>query len=334
MFGLQARADLDNGLSATVQLYAEGKNDFDVDARWAYISYELSDQHQVNLGRFANPVFHQSEYEVVGYAHNFSRLPKAVYAGFEFSTVEGISLDSTFFFGDYTLTTKALYGNWDGNVFISAIDMEVPLGFKDVYSLNGTLSGDWWKVFAGAFITEIDGSGFDQQAVFPAVAPYVDMARDGGASQSSIDDFYQAIGWNTKDGIYSFAGFNITHNNWIIDFEYAHYGVEDSTDGFNDTWYFAVGYRFDQYVVTVHTEEFAQETDFDVFDHLSNSFLRTVAENTQAGLSAREYEGHGISLRYDFHPNAAFKLDYYSGEDTRASVGDYSIISAGIDLVF
>ncbi|WP_448563511.1 hypothetical protein [Thalassotalea ganghwensis] len=334
LFGLQGRAELSDGLSATIQLYAEGKNDFEVDARWAYLSYELNDAHQVNIGRFANPVFHQSEYEVVGYAHNFSRLPKAVYNGFEFSTVEGISLDSTFFIGDYTLTTKALYGNWDGSVFIAVVNKDVPLGFKDIFSFNATLSGDWWKVFAGGFITELDGRDFDQQAVFPAVNAFVDMAREGGASQSSINDFYHAIGWDTKDGLYSFAGFNINYNDWIVDFEYAYYGVDDSSDGYNDTWYFAVGRRFDDIVVTVHAEEFAQDTDFGVFDHLNNNFLRTVAENTQASLAAREFDGYGVSLRYDFHPSAAFKLDYFSGEDTRASVGDYSIISAGIDLVF
>ncbi|KNC65368.1 hypothetical protein AC626_23535 [Pseudoalteromonas rubra] len=84
------------GLSATVQLLAEGKGDFDAEARWAYVSYEINPQHTISMGRFANPSFYQSEYQNVGYTHNFGRLPKAVYIGFDFTTIEGVSLDSNF----------------------------------------------------------------------------------------------------------------------------------------------------------------------------------------------------------------------------------------------
>jgi hypothetical protein len=42
----------------------------------------------------------------------------------------------------------------------------------------------------------------------------------------------------------------------------------------------------------------------------------------------------GLTLRYDFHESATLKVDYFSGEDNRAVVGDYSIMSVGVDLVF
>ena len=114
LFALQARANLGDGLSATIQLMAEGVNEFEAEAKWAYLTYELNDQHSVSAGRFANPIFFQSQYEKVGFAHNYSRLPKAVYIGFDFSTIEGIALDSSFLLGDYSLDTKLLYGNWQG----------------------------------------------------------------------------------------------------------------------------------------------------------------------------------------------------------------------------
>ncbi len=334
LFGLQARADLGDGLSATVQLFAEGASDFEVDARWAYVSYELSDVHQLSIGRFANPVFHQSEYEKVGFAHNFSRLPKAVYTGFEFATIEGITLDSSFDLDDYMLTTKLLYGSWNGHVFISAIDQEVPLGFQDLFSFNATLAGDWWKIFAGAFLTEIDGESFDQAAIAPFAAPGISLATSLGATTSDIASFNKAIGWHKKDGIYKFIGFGIDYNDWLLDFEYTQYGVEDSTDGENDTWYLALGRRFDGVVVTIHTEEFTQSTDYGFLDNVSHPVLQATGQAIQQALVAREFDGYGLSIRYDFHSNAAFKMDYFKGEDTRASVGDYSIMSAGIDIVF
>ena len=51
-------------------------------------------------------------------------------------------------------------------------------------------------------------------------------------------------------------------------------------------------------------------------------------------LGLREFDGYSISLRYDFHSNTALKNGFFSGEDTRPTVGDYTIWSVGIDLVF
>ena len=191
LFALQARADLADGLTATVQLFAEGRDDFDIEARWAYLSYELNDQHQVNIGKLVNPIFHQSEYEKVGYAHNFSRLPAAVYSDFDFSTIEGVSLNSQFSVldGEYTLETKLLYGNWSGEVFSPTVRADVPFGLDQVVSLNATLSGDWWKVFSGVFVAETDAEAFDQATILPIVQSGIDLATELGASANDIARF-------------------------------------------------------------------------------------------------------------------------------------------------
>ena len=334
LFALQARADLTEGLSATVQLMAEGINDFDVEARWAYISYELADRHRVSLGRFANPIFFQSEYEKVGYAHNFSRLPTAVYIGFEFSTIEGIALDSSFDFDDYVLDTKVLYGNWDGGAFFAVTGQEESFALDDIMSVRATLSYDWWKVFAGAFIAEMDGGTIDTAVLDNFAAPGIALAQSLGATAADVATFEDAITWTGNDGLYWYSGFNIDYNNWIIDFEYASYQVKDSTDAKNNVWYAALGYRFGSTVVTVHTEELTQDIDYSSLSPVQHPVLVATGEAIHDALGAREFDGYGISLRYDFHSSAALKLDYFSGEDTRPTVGDYTIWSVGIDLVF
>ncbi len=333
LFAVQARADLSEGLSATVQFMAEGTNDFDVEARWAYLSYELNDTHQVNAGRFANPIFFQSQYEKVGYAHNFARLPKAVYIGFDFSTIEGISLDSSFYIDDYTLETKLLYGNWNGTTFLAATSTTESFGLQDIISLNATLSGDWWKIYAGGFATKLEGGTLD--SLFLTFAqPGISAALANGASQSDVDALTNAIKSDGKDGEYWFAGFNIDYNNFIVDFEYADYVIADSADAPNDVWYAALGYRFDDFVFTVHTEDYGHETDFSTFNKVSDPILKGTGQAIQSLLGQRKFDGSGLTLRYDFHPSAALKVDYFSGEDTRPTVGDYSILSAGVDVVF
>jgi len=334
LFALQARADLTEGLSATVQLMAEGINDFEVEARWAYVSYELSDRHRLSLGRFANPIFFQSEYEKVGYAHNFSRLPTAVYIGFEFSTIEGIALDSTFDFDDYVLDTKVLYGNWDGGAFFAVTGQEESFALNDIMSIRATLTYDWWKIFAGAFVAEMDGGSIDQAVLNTFAAPGIAAAQALGATDADVATFQEAVTWTGEDGLYWYSGFNIDYNNWIFDFEYASYQVEDSTDALNNVWYAALGYRFGSTVLTVHTEELTQDIDYDSLSPVQHPVLVATGRAIHDALGAREFDGYGISLRYDFHSNAALKMDYFSGEDTRPTVKDYTIWSVGIDLVF
>ncbi|MCO4797620.1 MAG: hypothetical protein KC484_00270 [Colwelliaceae bacterium] len=335
LFAIQARADLTEGLTATIQLYADGWNDFDVEARWAYISYQVADNHTINIGKLANPLFHQSEYEKVGYAHNFSRLPMAVYTGFDFATMEGISLNSQFDIadGDYTLDTKWLYGSWDGDITLNSIG-NVDLGLKDILSFNATFSGDWWKVFAGAFVTEMVADSLDANSYIPAIQPGVQAALSLGATQSDVTKFTENVIWHEKDGLYWFAGFGIDRDDWILDFEYTNYGVQDSVDAPNENWYLALGKRFDSYVITIHAEESKQPEDYGFLNGINHPVLQATGKGLQGVLAASEWDGYGISLRYDFHPSAALKVDYFTGENQISDIGDYQIMSAGIDLVF
>lgn len=334
LFAIQASADLSEGLSATVQLFGEGVNDFEVDARWAYFSYQLNDSHRVSAGRFANPIFHQSEYEKVGYAHNYTRLPKAVYIGFDFSTVEGIALDSQFNIGDYNLQTKALFGSWTGESFSAVTNNFVDFGLDNIISANATFAGDWWQLFGGIFAAKVDGAIIDSTTVFPLAARGIALASANGATAAQVNEFRQRLSWDEKDAFYWFSGFAVDHSNWLVDFEYVSYEVADSTDALNNSWFLALGRRFDNVVVTIHTEDYSQDTDFGFLNGVSHPILLATGRGIHTAFGQREFDGMGLTVRYDFHPSAAFKADYFKGTDTRSTVGDYQMFSFGIDLVF
>lgn len=334
LFAIQARTDLGEGFSVTVQMTSEGINDFDVEAQWAYVSYELGDRHTLKAGRLANPIFHQSEYERVGYAHNFSRLPFSVYSRWAFSTVEGISIDSNFdFTDDVTLATKFLYGNWSGSTFIPSTQSEETFSLPDIMSVNLTLGSEWWKIFAGGYVSGMDAENLDQ--IFIGGASSVAGADAiAAASASDIAVFEESVQWTGKDVIYAFAGFGIDYGGWLLDAEYADVGIHDSSDSINKSYFVSFGRRIDKFIITLHTEQNEQEQNPDYFNRIDNEDLRIAAQTFNGILGRTEYEGSGITVRYDFHSNAAFKVDYFSGEHTSATVGDYSIISAGVDFVF
>ena len=328
LFGLQVSSDLGEGLSATIQFVSEGVNDFEVNAQWAYLAYQFNDNHTVKVGRMANPLFFQSEYEQIGYAHNFARLPKSVYWGFDFSTIEGVSLDSNYYLGDYFLTTKAIYGNWDGIIETSGV--EVQSEFNSILGLNASLTRDWWTVFGGVLTAELEGD-LMQDVILPSVEAPIGIS---GATQGEIDSFLGAIDQTGKDGLYIYAGFKVDHNDWLIDYEYAQYEIEDSSDAKNQTWFLALGKRFGDYTVTLVHEDFEQNADYSVISDVTNPVLQATGRGVIDSLAARNMTIDSLNVRWDFHPSAAFKVDYFMGSDDRPEVGDFSGFSVGVDFIF
>ena len=55
LFALQAKAHLNDKWNATIVLQARGEEDFKVEARWAYLNYQLSPETTLTFGRFALP---------------------------------------------------------------------------------------------------------------------------------------------------------------------------------------------------------------------------------------------------------------------------------------
>ena len=335
LFALQARADMGEKLSATVQIYADGQDDFNAKARWAYISYELTDNHRISAGLFANPLFHQSEYEKVGYVHNFARLPKAVYIGFDFSTVEGIALDSTFEVAGLNASTKLLYGNWDGQTYFSVTDSFVDFALADIMSANFQLSGDWWSIFAGGLRAEADAETLDNQTIFLLAQPGINAALANGATDQEIAQFKDSIKSNGKNGTYVFAGVSIDYEDWLFDVEYVDYGILDSVNAANSAWFTALGRRFGSVTLTVHKEDYSREqNEYGFLNGVTHPALIATGRSLKDAFSQREFDGVGVDLRWDFHPSAALKLDFFQGTDTRPTIGDYTITSIGVDLTF
>ncbi|MET1254713.1 hypothetical protein [Aliikangiella maris] len=137
-----------------------------------------------------------------------------------------------------------------------------------------------------------------------------------------------------KPGIYYYWGGSINYSNFIVDYEASEYVVDKSADAPNETYYIALGYRFSDYIVTVHTEEFKQINDNDFLAKVTNPILINTGQTIQSALGTRNMSINGITLRYNFHPSAALKIDYFSGDDERPNVGDFKFFSIGVDLIY
>lgn len=332
LFAIQARSDLGDGLSATVQLMAEGQNDFEVDARWAFLSYEFSDNWSVQAGRIILPAFYKSEFSNVGYAHNYNALPRSVYTTLSFSNVEGVRFVNTSSFGDWSLLATFGYSNWNGDITIGGIGQDFSGSLKNIVSGNFELNREWLTLFGGAFTTEAQFDSLDAAVIDPTIDANLGPAVTAGViTQADLDATKDALTFS-GDGLYFYYGFDIDYNDWLATYEYAEYGIEDSGDSINEVWYLTVGKRIDDIVVTLTTGELQQPIDMGDVNQL-NEVIQPLALNVKQSLAGQYYTMNQLSIRYNFHPAAAFKTDLFIW-DPIDSGEELTGLSVGIDLVF
>ena len=131
-----------------------------------------------------------------------------------------------------------------------------------------------------------------------------------------------------------YGGFKVDHHDWLIDYEYAQYEIQDSADAKNKSWYLSLGRRFNEYTVTYVHEDYSQDSDYSVLSSVENPILQATGQSFVDALAARNMTIDSIHVRWDFTSSAALKADYFFGSDDRVEVGDFSGFSVGVDFIF
>jgi hypothetical protein len=337
VFALQVYSDLGEGLSVTAQLYADGRNDFDIEARWAYLSYELSDEWKVNVGRMVLPMFYKSESEKIGYTVTGNRQPRSVYDDFNFSVVEGIRINNSTELGDWSVNSSFGYYSWEGD--FEAFNTPYNTKFDNILSVSTEFNYDWLTLFAGGFITEIDFSELDNSALFNSPTGVNNAAALYGVTAEETGRLRDAVGLS-GDGEYYYLGASVDYNDWLLTAEYADYGIKDSGGSFSEVYYVMAGKRIDEFTVLYTYESFDQPIDYSSLNNFTPA-AQAIGKGVVDVLFDKKYKTQTLSLRYDFHSNAAFKIDLFStkladvfNSDPSRSDETYNGLSFGIDLVY
>lgn len=332
-FALQISADLSQGLSATAQIIARGSNDFNAEFEWAYLSYELNDNHTIRAGKLRLPFYKYSDYLDVGYAYPWIRPPRAMYS-LTFSTYEGLSLLSNLSLNDWDIASNIIYGNVEDTFFETTNPTEGQL--KDIYGINLQVSKDWFS----AYIAYVGTDVFIPTSSIETVAQITEAVSPGNGTQISLDSDY---------GDFLGLGFTIDYANWLLNTEWSQIAIEESLTLDNEQWYISIAYRFDTltpYVSYQATESMRKTAD------ISNSLLPVQIHPAQPQLNnflqsaldgqMFEYNAYTVGVKYDFHASAALKFEYNRYDDIVdiGSLGSFENpessgnFSVAIDLVF
>ncbi len=337
-FAIQLSADLAEGLSATAQIMARGVNDFDAEFEWAYLSYEINDQHTLRAGKLRLPFYKYSDYLDVGYAYPWIRPPRAMYS-LQFSSFEGLSLLSNFSLGSWDLSSNVFWGNVNDTFFSTTTPTVGQL--EDIAGINIQISKNWFSAYVAYVGTDvvIPHSGIE------GAADLVDLVAQGQNQGTNIrmdGDYGDFLGF----------GFTIDTEHWLFNTEWSTVGIEDSMTLDTKQWYMSLGYRINEFMpyITYQTTESERRTE------IANALPSTPVPATvhpgqpplnifiQSAFDAQqfEYNAYTLGIRYNFHPSAAFKLEYNRYEDiidigrlgTNADPEDSGNLSIGVDLVF
>lgn len=313
VFGLQITADLGNNLTVVGQLTGHGGEDYDAEFAWAYISYDLNENWNLQAGRQRLPLFFYSDFLDVGYAYHWIRVPQELPATFN-DTFEGLKIA-------YSTST----GNWDWrfDAYGGATDVDASFGDIEVNDIYGGViktSNDWLQLRA-TYVQQ------DIHAKDP-----LGLTRNG--TPQLTDD-------NRMN--YEFAGIaaHATLGNGFLIGEYTISSTEDPVgpdndgEGFDNDigWYISYAHRFGDFTPHItyaeHTTEYSDEMP-----------------SLTSSADAKE-QAWTIGVRWDFHPSAAFKLEYTTRENDNDHeienvIGGFGIgepdevdlISAGFDVIF
>jgi hypothetical protein len=325
VFALQLTADLQEKLSATAQIVARGENDFDADFEWAYLTYEISDELQISAGKMRAPFYRYSDFLDVGYTYRWVRPPQSVY-NLPFSTYEGLSLLHTTQLGDWDSTLQVIYGSFDDNIAVVSVNGDTEL--NDIAGLNWTLSYDWFSARAAYFVAETSIEIENDTAEGMALNGLEQALRNSG-----FVDQANSIAIDEDDGAFLALGFSIDYNNILFDAEYTQFEVDNSALAKQTQYYTSLGYRMDEWLVHLTYENNDDEHDSNRYNALPNvpplnAGLNQVLEGSKAKSNV-----YTIGARYDFHPMAAFKVDFSRLKDDISNT-ETDVVAVGVDLVF
>ncbi|MEM5534063.1 porin [Pseudoalteromonas arctica] len=319
-FALQLSADLHEKLTATAQIIARGEDDFDATFEWAYVTYEYSDELQFSAGKMRVPFYKYSDFLDVGYAYRWVRPPKSVY-GIPFSTYEGVSVVYSSQLGDWDSTLQGFYGAFDGD--IDVFGTELPAELNNLGGINWSLSYDWFSARAAYIVADTSISSEDSGLI-----GLVSVLSDSGLTNTANDLI-------TEEDKTSFVGvgFSIDYENFLFDAEYTQFEVEDSILPEQSQYYASVGYRIDSVIVHFTYEDNDDKHDSSRFNTIESiPTLNSAVNGALEGLRAQS-NVYTIGARYDFHPSAAFKIDFSRFEDDITDT-ETDVVAVGVDLVF
>ena len=330
--GIQTDYKISDRSKAVVQLVARGEErDWNINAEWAFIDYEFTENFTMRAGRMRNPRYMVSEYLEVGYSYLWIRPPEEVY-----------NLVSTNSFDGFMALYNPSCSSWDFNFQAywgrNVNDRDDAEGDFDL-NLNDTMGVTalgYWRNWT--FRTGYSRADLDLELPTVAFLGSTPGTVTGG-SFTNLSNLLAARGeadnftFNNADAEFMSVGFQYDNGSFVAISEAIKLRVAGYlSDG--ESHYLTVGYRIGP-----------------VTPYATYARYRTIDDGLRAGSSVasvlestfnEKQKRYSLGLRYDFAPGLAAKVEVSTIDDLEGTRGLFDsanaeegeIFSIVIDSVF
>lgn len=322
LFGLQAAAEINDKVSASIQLLAKGANDWDAQVDWAYVSYKVTDNLVWRAGRIRVPFFLYSDFVTVGYAYPWITPPFEIYSS-PFTNLDGVDVVYRHTFGTVDMLFQAYVGSDSFTVdenfgAIGGVDGEVQNQFGLVAEAN-------WRDFRVRY------------AYHAADVVLEDIPTEPLAQQLDAFGLTTTANRLRYDGdYYDFhdLAFQYDNGSLLLILELAIASAHDEAPGADEFgYYFTAGYRFSNVLLaaTYARRDDDKPTLNQELDP-SNPLYGIIDMASEA--LADDDEQTTLTLRWDFSPGMAFKAEVLDRTDNKNADNDALVTRTGIQFVF
>ena len=323
LIALQASSDIGNGWGVTTQLMTRGSNDWEVDAEWAYVSYDVNDNWRLLLGRQRTPFYLYSDFLDVSYAYHWITPPTGVY-NLPFDSVNGIGSIYNFTLADFDSSLHILYGRTGQD--LEAGGTSSPSNLEDLFNIAWTLNRDWLTIRLSYAAATLD-------VQLDSIVPL-----QQGWAQAGFAHIGDRLAISDESPTFLGLGVILDFDDFIIITEYTEVEVGESIFPDQDSYYVSFGKRFDDMLVHL---TYGQDED------KAKDLLRGVPvgvdpgldfliANTIGAIASNEQESNYLTLgmRWDVSDSVAFKVEYTNFEDDLITGNEASLLQIAITTVF
>jgi hypothetical protein len=362
--GVQFTVDLNDGLKFITQFVSDGRKDYNTEAEWMYLNYQINDEMQINLGRIILPLFSFSDFKRVGYAYHWSRLPQLVYSPQAPASFEGVNFQYNTWLGDVesnlqlTSTLSKVHGiSWTlGYEWLSArasvvkIDLEdgpeqIIAGAQQI--TDGTVAAAEPGIRAGvtAGITAGVIAALPPGTPTSVIDEQVALALDANLDAAVAAQLAPIYALNNEVAQELDSGEDLIFSNLALKADFGNYfAILEAintrwSEGYlqtdADVYYISGGYRWDKY--TAHATFSQRDSDLssDGQSFVNRANANPLTQSFTALMPASsEQEELSVGIRYEFNPRTAYKFEIINRSDELDSTNDSTLYVTGIDLVF
>ncbi len=218
--GLQGKYQFNDKLSGTVQAVVRASEDFKPQVDWAYLSYDLTPEVTVQVGRRRLPIYAYSDSVYVGYTLPWVRVPQDIY-GWEIGAYNGANVSYQTSVGDWALRANMFAGQ---EVTKDNIEM------RKIY--YGHRVDDAWKNIRGGYL-DVSNDIFGARLMYMQNTIDLRLYPD---DEEPYDDL------GTKQRIIGLSA-TMDYGNWMVRAE-ANSFIRPTLDYRSKSYTATVGYRW------------------------------------------------------------------------------------------